>query len=56
MNYRQRLKDYEERGWRMDLEEIHRNKDRVAYTVPCPRRRDEPDNWAVTAVPMLGDA
>ncbi len=53
MLYRQRLKDYEERGWRMDLDELRRNKGRVAYAIPGPARRAEPEGWAVTPVPLL---
>ena len=52
MHYRQRLKNYEERGWRLDLKQMHADKDRVAYAIPCPRRREEPENWAITPVPL----
>lgn len=53
MAYRQRLKEYEERGWRMDVDELRRNRGRVVYAIPSPRRREEPNDWAVTAVPLL---
>lgn len=53
MLYRQRLKEYEERGWRMDLDELQRNKGRVAYAIPSPRRGEESDGWAITPVPLL---
>jgi hypothetical protein len=52
MRYRERLKEYEERGWRLDLDELRRNQGRVAYAIPGPRRRTEPDNWAITPVPL----
>lgn len=53
MAYRQRLTDYQNRGWRMDLEEMARNRDRMAYAIPCPGRRERPKEWAVTPVPMI---
>lgn len=53
MTYRERLREYEERGWRMDLDELARTKDRVAYAIPSPRRREDPQHWAITAVPLV---
>ncbi len=53
MVYRQRLKEYEERGWRLDLDELRRNKGRVAYAVPSPGRGENPHDWAITRVPVL---
>jgi len=53
MAYRQRLEEYEERGWRMDLDELRRNKGRVAYAIPSPGRREGSKDWAVTPVPLL---
>ena len=54
MVYRQRLKEYEERGWRIDLDEYRRTKERVAYTIPSPGRREDSKGWAITPVPMRG--
>jgi hypothetical protein len=53
MVYRQRLKEYEQRGWRMDLDRLRSNKGRVAYAIPSPGRRENPQGWAVTPVPLL---
>ena len=53
MSYRRRVTDYQARGWRMDLEEMARNKDRVAYASPSPSRRESPGDWAVTPVPRI---
>jgi len=53
MVYRQRLKEYEQRGWRLDLDELRRNQDRVAYAIPSPGRIENPRDWAVTRVPVL---
>ncbi len=54
MVYRQRLKEYEERGWRMDLATMRENRDRVAYAIPGPARRERPEGWSLTPVPLLG--
>jgi nitrite reductase/ring-hydroxylating ferredoxin subunit len=53
MNYRQRLDDYQRRGWRLDLEEMTRNRDRMVYAIPSPARREHPGDWAITPVPTL---
>lgn len=52
MNYRERLKDWQSRGWRIDVEQMNRDKGRVAYAIPGPSRHEH-DDWAVTKVPML---
>jgi len=56
MNYRQRLQDWERRGWRLDYETLKKNRGKVAYSVPSPARRQDPQNWAVTAAPVLRSA
>jgi hypothetical protein len=53
MNYRQRLQEWEQRGWRLDVDTLKRNRGRVAYSIPSPARRQDPQNWAVTAAPVL---
>jgi len=53
MNYRKQRMDWEANGWRMNLEEMEKNRNRVAYAIPCPARREKPDDWAVTSVPLL---
>lgn len=53
LHYRQKLTDWQKRGWRMDLETMTRNRGRVAYSIPSPARRQDPADWAVTPVPLL---
>jgi phenylpropionate dioxygenase-like ring-hydroxylating dioxygenase large terminal subunit len=53
MTYRERLIDWQARGWRMDLEEMADNKNRVAYAIPGPARRTSDHEWALTPVPVL---
>ncbi len=54
MVYRRRLQDYEARGWRIDVEQIARTRMHMAYAIPGPARREQPEDWAVTAVPRIG--
>jgi phenylpropionate dioxygenase-like ring-hydroxylating dioxygenase large terminal subunit len=51
MRYRDRLKDYEARGWRLDLAEMAKHEHRMVYAIPSPARREHPDDWAVTEAP-----
>lgn len=53
MVYRRRLEEYEQRGWRLDLAEMARNEHRMVYAIPSPARRADPQDWAVTPVPIL---
>jgi len=53
MTYRQRLIEWQANGWRIDLEEMARNENRVAYAIPSPARRENPQDWAVTPVPVV---
>jgi len=50
--YRDKLKKWEERGWRIDAEEVERNRKKVAYAIPCPARR-ESKGWILDTVPMI---
>lgn len=52
MVYRRRLKEYEQRGWRLDLAEMARQRHRMVYAIPSPARRTDPTDWAVTPVPI----
>jgi phenylpropionate dioxygenase-like ring-hydroxylating dioxygenase large terminal subunit len=53
MTYRRWLTEYQAKGWRMNLEELERNRGRVAYAIPSPARRDHKQEWAITPVPMV---
>jgi phenylpropionate dioxygenase-like ring-hydroxylating dioxygenase large terminal subunit len=53
MNYRKQRMEWEANGWRMNLAEMEKNRNRVAYAIPSPARRDDPGDWAVTSVPLL---
>ncbi len=53
MRYRERLTQWQAKGWRMDLAEIAKHRNRMAYAIPSPARRESGHDWAVTPVPML---
>jgi len=53
MTYRRRLAEWQGNGWRMNLEEMARNRNRVAYAIPGPARRERKQEWAITPVPLL---
>jgi len=50
--YRARLKEWEARGWRIDCDEVERNRRKVAYAIPSPARRAE-KGWILDAIPLL---
>jgi len=50
--YRDKLKEWEEWGWRIDVDEVERNRKKVAYAIPCPARR-ETKGWVLDAVPLI---
>ncbi|MEZ5473914.1 MAG: aromatic ring-hydroxylating dioxygenase subunit alpha [Steroidobacteraceae bacterium] len=52
--YRDWLKQFDDRGWRIDWDEFtRRNGKDTAFAIPSPRRR-KTGNWVLEAVPMLG--
>jgi phenylpropionate dioxygenase-like ring-hydroxylating dioxygenase large terminal subunit len=50
--YREYLKDWENRGWRIDSRKVEVDQGRVAYCIPSPERRTS-GNWAIDAVPLI---
>jgi len=51
--YRERLKDWEGRGWRIDDVRVSTDRPRKAYAIPGPARRRDPKGWVLEAVPLL---
>ena len=51
-HYRGRLKEYEARGWRINQDEVDRNKNQVAYAIPSPARRTS-KNWTIDSIPLI---
>ena len=50
--YRDRIAEWEARGWRIDIDEVNRNCKRVAYAIPCPARR-EAKGWILDSIPLI---
>jgi phenylpropionate dioxygenase-like ring-hydroxylating dioxygenase large terminal subunit len=49
--YRQLLAQWEARGWRIDSQAVERNRNKVAYAIPSPARR-EAKGWVLDAIPL----
>jgi phenylpropionate dioxygenase-like ring-hydroxylating dioxygenase large terminal subunit len=52
LRFREFLQDWQERGWRIDVDAIKRTEDRIAYAIPSPARR-ETKEWVLDPVPTL---
>mgnify|MGYP003556378156 FL=1 len=50
--YREHCKEWEARGWRVDMKALRNAQGDVAYAIPCPARRDS-GNWVLDAVPLM---
>lgn len=50
--YRERQKEWTGKGWKIDLEEVERNRNRVAYAIPSPARR-QVKGWVLDPVPTV---
>jgi phenylpropionate dioxygenase-like ring-hydroxylating dioxygenase large terminal subunit len=50
--YRDKLKDWDGRGWRIDFEALQREGKNVAYAIPGPTRREH-KGWVLDAVPLI---
>ena len=50
--YRERLQEWEARGWRIDSKTVAGNAHNTAYAIPSPGRRDT-GNWVLDPVPLI---
>ena len=51
-HYREKLKEWEAKGWRIDKDQVDRDKYNVAYAIPSPGRRTS-KNWTLDPIPLL---
>jgi hypothetical protein len=51
-HYREWLKKWDAKGWRIDVRRLRERLGDYAITVPCPARRTS-DNWVQETVPLL---
>jgi hypothetical protein len=52
LRYRQKLKEWEQRGWRIDMAALNRTRRRIAYAIPSPERRTH-KGWVLDTVPLV---
>jgi phenylpropionate dioxygenase-like ring-hydroxylating dioxygenase large terminal subunit len=52
LRYRECLKDWEGRGWRLDMKSLKAEAGDVAFAIPSPARR-ESGNWVLDPVPTV---
>jgi hypothetical protein len=52
MRYREKLREWQAKGWRIDVDAVERERLRIAYALPSPARR-ESKAWTIASVPLL---
>jgi len=52
LRYRQHLKEWQARGWRIDMRALRAQQGDVAFAIPSPARRDS-GNWVLDPVPLM---
>ena len=50
--YREALKDWEIKGWKIDTRTVADNEGRVAYAIPSPARQEQ-KGWVLDAIPLV---
>jgi phenylpropionate dioxygenase-like ring-hydroxylating dioxygenase large terminal subunit len=52
VHYRDRLKEWQAMGWRIDQDEVDRHRNKTVFAIPSPGRRAS-KNWTLDPVPLL---
>jgi len=52
VTYRDKLKEWDRRGWRLDFDQVERDAKKVAYAIPGPERRTH-KGWVLDAAPVV---
>ena len=52
LRYREWMKQWEDKGWRIDQETLRAKRGDVAFAIPCPARRTS-GNWVLDLVPLM---
>jgi len=50
--YREWMKGWEQRGWRLDVEKLSAKRGDIGFTIPSPERRTS-GNWVLDTVPLI---
>jgi len=52
LRYREWLKDWDAKGWRIDAKKLREMRGDVACSIPCPERRNS-GNWVLDPIPLI---
>ena len=52
VHYREKIKEWESMGWRIDSDAVERDRLKTAYAIPSPQRR-ESKNWTLDPIPLI---
>jgi hypothetical protein len=52
VRYRERLMEWQQRGWRIDVDAVESRGEDVAFAIPSPARREH-KRWALRPIPLL---
>jgi len=52
VSYRESLRDWDRRGWRIDSKTLREQQKGTAFAIPCPDRRKS-GNWVLDSVPLM---
>jgi phosphatidylserine/phosphatidylglycerophosphate/cardiolipin synthase-like enzyme len=52
VRYREFLKEWDQRGWRIDTQKLNELRGNVAVAIPCPERRSS-KNWVLDEIPTI---
>jgi phenylpropionate dioxygenase-like ring-hydroxylating dioxygenase large terminal subunit len=53
--YRESQKEWEQKGWRIDMDAVNASRGKVAYAIPSPARREQ-KGWVLDPIPLLNPA
>ena len=53
--YREWMKRWEHKGWRLDVEALRAKRGDIAFAIPSPKRRDS-GNWVLDEVPLIAES
>jgi hypothetical protein len=52
VHYREKIKEWESMGWRIDSDAVERDRLKTAYAIPSPQRRKS-KNWTLDPIPLI---
>ena len=50
--YREKVKEWTDEGWRIDVDSVEHDQGKVAYAIPCPDRRNS-KGWVLDSIPLV---